>query len=297
MMHKVIIIGGGPIGLFLATQLEKNKVDYLLLEASDYLGGQITELYPKKEIVDIDAYDSIISSDYIKTLTDNISLENVRLNEMVMNVKEEKDGVTLKTKNGNEYKAEKIVVAIGLGFPKPRPLGVPNEEKYSNILYSLKDFTFLTNKKVAIFGGGDSALDWAKEISRISKDVSLIHRRDEFRGDADTIKGISHLKLYLSYVPLNLIEKDNKCLGVTIKKVTSDETIDLHVDYILVNFGNIPTIVDLGLPKEGFGFKVNENYQISDRVYVIGDVAIYENKKKRIQQGNNEALHVLKNLL
>ena len=170
------------------------------------------------------------------------------------------EGETLSvTTSDGIIKAKNLLLATGLGFYKPRTMGLPNEEKYSNILYTLKDFNFLKGKKVVIFGGGDSALDWAKEISQISSFVSLVHRRTEFRGNPDTIKG-RPVTLYLPYIPHALIESNEKLVGITIEEVNDHHLINLEADYVLVNYGAVPSPSLLGLkPGPTFGALVNEH--------------------------------------
>lgn len=287
MKSKVIIIGGGPIGLYLAAHLN----DYLLLEASDKLGGQLINLYPEKDIIDIDGIECIKAKDYVKYLVDKIDLNKVKLNEKVIDIK----GHKVITSKG-EYEGDYIVIATGLGFSSPRPLGIENENKCSNILYKLNDFLFMKDKRVAIFGGGDSALDWAKQLSKISDHVSLIHRRTEFRGNHETIKDCKNLKLYLPFVPYSLIEENGKCIKITIKKVSETENtfVDLYVDYVLVNYGQIAEQSVFPFEKDGNFLKVNDNHQINDYVFAIGDASSYENKKRRIAPGVKEANTILK---
>src|SRR5574344_821954 len=283
-----IIVGGGPIGLYAAVQCETKKLSFRLLEASESLGGQTLNLYPEKEIVDIPGIPSIISKNYITSLVQQIDPVNVSLNTTVTAFRHEKEGIIIQTNRG-EMKVRNLILATGLGFYKPRPLGLPNEEKYSNILFALKDFSFLKDKKVAIFGGGDSALDWAKEISKISSHVSLVHRRTEFRGNPDTIKGCP-VTLYLPYIPHALIEKDGKCIGVTIENVNDHQLVSLETDYILVNYGSVPSPSLLGLkPGPTFGALVNEHSEAEPHVYAIGDCCSYEGKIKRIAHGNEDA--------
>ena len=216
---KVAIIGAGPIGLYFAGLCEQHNIDYVIFEADSFIGGQLTHLYPEKIIYNIPGFESVKSADYIALLASNVDSSKIRLGTKINSLDE------LKT----SY--DEIIIATGIGEYRPRKLGLENEEKY-NVLYSLKDYDFLKNKKVIIFGGGDSALDWAKQLSDIS-DVTLVHRRDEFRGNVETIKDCN-IKIYLSYVPESLTE--NK---IKIKSVKSDHDIELDYDYILVNFGQV----------------------------------------------------------
>lgn len=292
-MLDVIIVGGGPIGLYAAAQLQKKGLKFNLLEASSCLGGQTIELYPEKEIVDIPGIASIKSKDFISKLSGQIKKENIFLETMVSSYFRIDDFLRVSTNHGF-FDAKNIFICTGLGFYKPRTMGLENEEKHSNILYSLKNFDFLANKKVVIFGGGDSALDWAKEISKISPFVSLVHRRTEFRGNPETIKG-RPVKLFLPFIPHSLIVKENKCTGVTIEGVDNNELITLPADYILVSYGSVPSPSLFGL-KNGpsFGAYVDERREAEPHVFAIGDCSSYEGKIKRIAHGMDDANRAIK---
>lgn len=295
--HKFIIVGAGPIGLFLASELEKAHQDYLLLEASDHIGGQLINLYPEKEIVDIPGIECIKAKDYIKLLTEQVNLKNISFMEEVTEVIDE-DDVIIKTKT-NEYKCEKAFLTIGLGFSKYRPMGIEKEDDCKNIIYSIKEYDYLNDKRVAILGGGDSALDWAKTLSKYSDDIYLIHRRNEFRGNEDTIKDSHNLHVLKPYVPHSLIVDKDKAKVLTIKLVseTEEKYVDIPVDYIFVNYGNIPSTNKFPFEYEGNFIKVNESYKASKNVYVLGDACSYENKKRRIAPGNNEVKEILKDII
>ena len=277
----VLIIGAGPAGLYFANLCEKGGIDYILLDASDTVGGQITHLYPEKEIIDIPGIKSIVSKDYVQMLLNGINKQNLLLNTKVEKIENN-------TVFAGDFiaKSKYIVLAIGLGFSSPRPLGLEHEDECSNILYHLKKFDFLKNKKVAIFGGGDSALDWSREISKISDNVHLIHRRTEFRGNAETIKNCFNLSVHRPYIPYSIEYDNHLAKSVTIKEVRSDgepehfETIP--VDYILVNYGNVASNCDFGFERQGLFVKVDHNNRVNNNVFAVGDICEYENKKRRI---------------
>lgn len=233
---KIAIVGAGPIGLYFAGLCEQFSIDYTIFEADSFIGGQLTHLYPKKIIYNIPNIKEIKSADYIAFLASKVNQSKIILETKINSVEE--------LKTSYNY----IIIATGIGDYQPRKLGFKNEEKY-NVLYSLKDYDFLKNKKVIIFGGGDSALDWANQLSKISE-VTLVHRRDEFRGNVNTIKDCK-LKIYLSYIPESLTE--NK---IKIKSVKSESSIELDYDYILVNFGQVITKIQFE--------KLNNIYYIGD---------------------------------
>jgi len=291
-VHKVIIVGAGPIGLYFASKCEEFDINYLVLEGSDSIGGQLTRLYPEKEIVDIPGINSIKSREYIDLLKAKIDLSKVLLNQKVIDIKND-NNISVFTENSS-YFCEKLIIATGLGASLPRPLGVDKETECSNIIYSIKSFDHLKNKKVAIFGGGDSALDWAKTISAISDNVHLIHRRLEFRGNPETIKDCKNLHIHLPYIPQSITFKDGKATSVTIKKVDDDSTQTIEVDYIFVNYGNVASLTSFPFKMEGSFLLVNENNEVVHNVFAIGDVCQYENKTRRIAPGLSEANKVFK---
>ena len=295
--HHIIIIGAGPAGLYFASKCKKDKKDFLILEATNSVGGQLTRLYPVKDIVDINGIECVKANEYISLLSNQIGNENIALNEKVQIIKEGAK-ITLATSN-NEYTCDYLIIATGLGSSTPRPLGIENESKAKNIIYNLESTKGLENKRIAIFGGGDSALDWAKELSKISDHVSLIHRRLEFRGNPETIKDCHNLKTYLPFVPSHIVLNGNKAESIFIKEVVDDEKtqqiLNIPVDIIFVNYGNIAEQLDFKFEKDGSFLKVdNKRFSISKNIFAIGDIASYENKKRRIQPGINEAECVYK---
>ena len=284
---NIIIIGAGPIGLYFASKCEEKHLDYLILEGSDSIGGQLTRLYPEKQIVDIPGIESIKSADYIEFLKTKIDLNKVLVNTRVSEIKTNNQ-IEIST-GKTAYFCKKLIIATGLGASVPRPLGVEHENECDNIIYSVKSFDYLKNKKVAIFGGGDSALDWAKEISAISDNVHLIHRRLEFRGNPDTIKNCKNLNVHLPYVPVSIDYKDGKATSVMIKKVDTEDLLKIDVDYIFVNFGNIASLTSFPFKMENAFLVVDEDNKVEQNVFAIGDVCQYQNKTRRIAPGLREA--------
>ena len=286
-LHKVIIIGAGPIGLFFASKCEEAGIDYLVLEGSDSIGGQLTRLYPEKEIVDIPGIESIKSANYIELLKSKVNLNKVVLDSRVSSIK---NGEKIEISTGKTiYFAENLIIATGLGASIPRPLGVEHENECDNIIYAIKTFDHLKDKKVAIFGGGDSALDWAKAISAISDNVHLIHRRLEFRGNPETIKDCHNLNVHLPYVPSSIEVENGKATSITIKKVDTEELVKIPVDYIFVNYGNVASLSSFPFKMENAFLCVDKDNRVEGNVFAIGDVCQYENKTRRIAPGLNEA--------
>lgn len=282
------IVGGGPSGLYCASRLEALKIPYLLFESGEELGGQATSLYPEKEVEDVPLFKPMKAKEIIKIFADSLEEEHLMLGSRVTAIKEDEDGVVV-TSEKKTVKAKYVFIATGLGFHKPRTMGLENEEKCSNILYSLLDPETLRGQKVVIFGGGDSALDWAKGLSSIASKVSLVHRRDEFRGNADTIKNCK-IDVYLSFIPAKITYSDGLCKDITIKSVKDESLVTLPSDTVLVNFGQIPSPSTFGyqLSPKGFGILAESHYKISPHVFAFGDCVYDENKKKRIAPAMEE---------
>ena len=239
--------------------------------------------------------DVIKAKDYIELLLNKVNHERILTSTKAIDIVPG-EPVIVKTNRG-EFKADKLIVATGLGSSTPRPLGVNNENDVTNIVYKLDDFSALKDKRVAVFGGGDSALDWAKHLSQLSDHISLIHRRTEFRGNADTIKDCKNLMVYLPYVPDHIDIENNKAISITIREVVEEgktpKFTAIPVDMILVNYGNIAEQTTFPFEKDGAFIKVNsKDYSITKNIFAIGDVASYENKKRRIQPLIEEAEHV-----
>lgn len=288
-MEEIIVIGGGPVGLNAAIAFSENfKV--LLIEAENFLGGQITKLYPQKEIVDLKGIDSIIAKDYITQLVEKCkNNENITIHlEEKVEAIEVKDNITVITSK-SEYIAKYLIISVGLGTSSPRLMGLEEEKACQNILYSLKDLAILKDKDVLVLGGGDSALDWTKEISRISEFVTIIHRRKEFRGDFNTIKDIKNVIVKTPFIPIKINRENNKLKSLTIKNVETGQEETLNADYVFVNYGNIPLVNTFGTETINNGIVVDDHNQTNIKnVFAVGDIARYENKKFRIQPGLNE---------
>lgn len=293
---RIIVIGAGPVGLYAASELEKRGEDYLLIESEDYLGGQISKFYPQKLVVDVPLFGECKAIDIVNKLSESIDKTRVRLREEVLSITCENQNIIIKTAS-DSYLTKNVIVATGLGRSLPRPLGVEKEKECSNILYDLQDPKVMEGKEVAIFGGGDSALDWARDLSRVAKRVSLIHRRTEFRGDASTIAGCD-VSLYLPYIPKSVLVKNNKATSVTIENVADHSLLSLNVDYIFVNFGQVPTPSTFGFPlsTNGFGLIHKEHYEIAPHIYAAGDVCYDESKRKRMLPGFEEINEILRKI-
>jgi Thioredoxin reductase len=193
----VIIIGAGPVGLFAVHQLGIKGLSAVVIDNLDKAGGQCIELYPDKPIYDIPGVPECTGQELTNKLLDQIKPFKTEFffNERVDEVSQDKDSWLVKTNNNNKFFAPNIIIAGGVGSFEPRKLSLKNTENYEGkcIFYSVKNKNQFKNKNISIFGGGDSALDWALELSKFSK-INLIHRRNEFRGAPHTLSEIKKLE-------------------------------------------------------------------------------------------------------
>ncbi|MDC0513723.1 NAD(P)/FAD-dependent oxidoreductase [Pelagibacteraceae bacterium] len=296
-----IIIGAGPTGLFAVHQLGIIGLKCEIIDNLDRAGGQCIELYPDKPIYDIPAIPECTGEELTNGLLKQIEpfKANFHLGQRVEEIKKENNLWTLKTNKGNIFSAPNIVIAGGVGSFEPRKLTVKEAEKFEGkqIFYSVTNKKIFQNKKISIFGGGDSALDWALELSKTNQ-VTLIHRRSEFRGATHTLNEIKQKEKegkILIKTPYNLkfIEGDKIMSGIEIEH--EDGKIEkVKTDYILSFFGlvmKLGPIADWGLNINKKTIPVNtETFETNKGgVFAIGDICTYPGKLKLILSGFHEA--------
>ena len=299
----ILIIGAGPTGLFTVFEAGLLKMKCHILDSLTQPGGQCIELYPKKPIYDIPAYPEIIAGDLIENLLEQIKpfKPSYTLGETAMTLDKLDDGsFKVTTDKGTEIFAKIIAIAGGLGTFTPRKPNISNITDYEDngILYMIKDPSEFKDKTVVIAGGGDSALDWSIHLSKISKKVILIHRRNEFRGANDSVASVQKLK-DLGKIDVITPAQVSRLRGKTklesiIVNIDGNEN-EIKTDYFIPLFGLVPKlgpIKDWGLNIENNAIKVNNSldYQTNiDGIYAIGDVNTYPGKLKLILSGFHEA--------
>ena len=296
----VVIIGAGPTGLFCAHQLGIIGLKCEIIDNLDKIGGQCIELYPDKPIYDIPAISECTGEELTNNLIEQIKPFdfNFYLDERVEEIKNENQKWIIKTSKGTKFNSPNIVIAGGVGSFEPRKFSVKECEKFEgkSVYYSVKDKTIFQDKTVTIFGGGDSALDWAIELSATSK-VQLIHRRDEFRGvqaSVDKVKELSKegkIELLTKY-QLSSIKGNKKIESIGIKH--DDGGIkNIETDYLLGFFGlimQLGPIINWGLNLDKKHIPVNiENFETNQKgIFAIGDICTYPGKLKLILSGFHE---------
>jgi thioredoxin reductase (NADPH) len=299
----LLIIGAGPTGLFAVFEAGLLKMKCHLIDALPQPGGQLTELYPKKPIFDIPGFPSINAGELVDNLMEQIKQfqPEFTLGETAQILTKLEDGTfEVITDKGTVHRAKAVVIAGGLGTFEPRKPVIENLPDYEEkgVEYFIKDPEHFRGKKVVIAGGGDSALDWSIFLADIADKVTLIHRRNEFRGALDSVEKVQELKnqgkiTLITPAEVTGLKGKGKLSAIIIEK--ENETFNLETDYFIPLFGLVPklgNIANWGLEIEKNAIVVNNalDYQTNiPGVYAIGDINTYPGKLKLILCGFHEA--------
>ena len=296
----VLIIGAGPTGLFCAHQLGIIGLKCEIVDNLDKIGGQCIELYPDKPIYDIPAIPECTGEELTNNLIDQIKPFNINfhLSDRVQEIKNENEKWFVKTLKGKEFLTPNIVIAGGVGSFEPRKFPTKNCEKFEgkSVLYSIKNKSIFKDKSVVIFGGGDSALDWAIELSKTSK-VTLVHRRDEFRGAQSSVEKLKELQkdkkidVFTKY-SIKDVKGNENIESVEIKN-EDGESKTINTNYVLGFFGlimQLGPILEWDLNVDKKTIPVNtENFETNKKgIFAIGDICSYPGKLKLILSGFHE---------
>ncbi len=300
----LLIIGAGPTGLFAVFEAGLLKIKCHIIDALPQPGGQLAELYPKKPIFDIPGYPSVGAGELIDNLMEQIKQfePGFTLSETAVSLKKiDNEWFEVVTNKGTIHRAKAVAIAGGLGTFEPRKPEIENVADYEEkgVEYFVKDPELFRDKRVVIAGGGDSALDWSIFLSNVAKEVTLIHRRNEFRGALDSVEKVQELK---NQGKINLITpaevvtlKGNGHIEAISVKKEGEEAFDLQTDYFIPLFGLTPKLGPLtewGLEIEKNAIKVDNSYDYQtniEGVYAIGDINTYPGKLKLILCGFHEA--------
>jgi thioredoxin reductase (NADPH) len=299
----ILIIGAGPTGLFAVFEAGLLKLKCHLIDSLPMPGGQCAEIYPKKPIYDIPSHPEIMAGDLIKNLEDQIApfQPGYTLGESAVTIeKTDDEQFIVTTDQGKKHQAPVVAIAGGLGNFEPRKPPLENLESYENkgVNYIIKDPEYYRNKKVVIAGGGDSALDWTIFLENVASSVTLVHRRNEFRGALDSVDKVQGLKNegrinLITPAEVTAVEGRDKLEALRVNQ--EGISTKLECDYFIPLFGLTPKlgpIANWGLEIEKNAIKVDNSldYQTNiPGIYAIGDVNTYPGKLKLILCGFHEA--------
>jgi len=298
-----VIVGAGPVGLFQVFELGLLGISVHLVDSLRQVGGQCSELYPDKPIYDIPAIPVCGAQELIDRLLEQIKPFNAEthLGQEVNELRREGGGFHLGTSKGTLFHTRTVVIAGGLGSFQPRRLrkGGVDRHEGKTVHYKVQDPGLFQGKRIAILGGGDSALDWTLELGKTAAHVTLVHRREEFRAAPASVAQMKALAdagkmdLVTGLVKEILTDNGGGLSGLRVKNF-SDQMVDINAEHLLVFYGLAPKlgpIADWGLGLDKNQIEVNtETFQTgTPGIFAVGDINTYPGKKKLILSGFHEA--------
>lgn len=306
-IYDITIIGAGPTGLFTAFYGGMRSASVKLIESLPHTGGQLTALYPEKYIYDVAGFPKIRAQKLVDNLEEQLKIfdPTIVLGQSIEKVERLDDGNFKLTANNNEVHYSKtIIITAGNGAFQPRRLNLDNSEDYEgiNLHYYVKDMNVYKNQHVLLLGGGDSAVDWALMLEPIAKQVTLVHRRNDFRAHEHSIQKMesSSINILTPYVPSD-IRGNGKIEKVFLKETRGEEEIEIDVDAVICNYGFISKlgpIKDWGLEIERNSIVVNSKMETNiPGIYAAGDVNTYDGKVKLIATGFGDAPTAVNNAM
>ena len=296
-MYDVIIIGTGPVGLFSAYYCGFHKLKTIALEHLPFSGGQLSNLYAEKLIYDIPGFSSITAGDFVAELEKQYAPFATDIpilyNQGVKNIEQVGDHFRVVTAT-DTFDTKTVLIATGEGEFTPRPLGVADSDQYTNVHYTLQLEQY-RDKRVVVFGGGDSAVDFASMIDQVASETILVHRRHEFRAHAHSmnlLRSNTNVQITTPYQALSLTGTGNQVQLVTLEHTETGEQLELSADYFFVNFGFLPSRMDYnswGIDASKQGIAVDYvGATNTPGIYAVGNCSVYPGKIKTIAVGLGE---------
>jgi len=297
-VFDITIIGGGPVGLFTAFYAGMRQLSVKIIESLPQLGGQLSALYPEKYIYDIPGFPKIRAQELVDNLKKQMNqfTSSICLEQSVEYVEKQTDGIFKLMTNSEIHYSKTIIITAGNGAFQSKKLTLAAAEKYenSNIHYFINDVNKFAGKRVIIFGGGDSAVDWALMLESIAKQVTLVHRREVFRAHEKSVEYLqnSTVQIITPFVPAELIGEE-RIDKVVLEEVRGTRKKTIDVDDVIVNYGFVSS---LG-PIKNWGLEIKDNSIVVNSrmetniagIYAVGDICTHEGKLKLIATGFGEA--------
>lgn len=298
-VYDITIIGGGPVGLFTAFYGGMRQASVKIIESLPQLGGQLSALYPEKYIYDVAGFPKVRAQELVNNLKEQMAKFNpvVALEQSVEKLEKQEDGSFKLTTDKEIHYSKTVIITAGNGAFQPRRLELDSAVQYehTNLHYFIDDLNYFAGKKVVVFGGGDSAVDWALMLEPIAEKVTIVHRRDKFRAHEHSVENLFNSKAEVKtpFVPAELIGDASGVKQVVLKEASGDKKEALDVDAVIVNYGFVSSlgpIKEWGLEIEKNSIVVNSKMETNvPGIYAAGDVCTYDGKVKLIASGFGEA--------
>lgn len=292
----VAIIGGGPVGIFSIFACGLNGLSCAIIDANSELGGQCKNIYPEKSIYDVPGFSKIKGLDLVDQLVNQANIFNpyIMLNEFVLSIeKNDKNIFEIKTKTNKIIRAKSVIIALGVGafFSIKLSIPYPKELEGIKIFYDFTNIENYKDKVIGILGGGDTALDYALEFSKVAKKVVVIHRREVFKGHISSynnVKAISNIELRTNAILRSISESSSNLV------LYFDNNTSMKCDYLFPCYGissNISFIEKWDLNLKENKIEVNENMQTSkEGVFAVGDCVYVKDRSNLLITGFAEAV-------
>ncbi|EFI83896.1 Ferredoxin--NADP reductase 2 [Listeria grayi] len=306
-IYDITIIGGGPVGLFAAFYAGMRKASVKIIESLPQLGGQLSTLYPEKYIYDIPGFPAVRAQELVNNLTEQMQPfdPTVCLGEAVQAVEKQADGTFEITTETDIHYSKSIIITAGNGAFQPRRLELEEAKQYEgkNLHYFINDLSRFSGRRVAVCGGGDSAVDWALMLEPIAAEVSIIHRRNAFRAHEHSVSNLekSNVKIMTPFIPTSIVGDESGLSAIALDEVKGDKKELLEVDDFIINYGFVSSlgpIKDFGLDLERNSIVVNSKMETNiPGIYSAGDICTYDGKVKLIATGFGEAPTAVNNAM
>ncbi|WP_220741192.1 NAD(P)/FAD-dependent oxidoreductase [Leuconostoc miyukkimchii] len=301
-IYDIAVIGGGPVGMFTAFYASLRDTKIVLIESLATLGGQVTALYPEKNILDVAGFYGIKGSAFITELNKQLHVfpVEIKTETTVTNIAKSDGLFTITTHSGETLQAKTVIITTGKGAFEPRKIQIEGVDKLvgQGVHYFVNDVHDFENRHIAIAGGGDSAVDMATMLNSVAASTTIIHRRDTFRAMEQSVNQLM-MSTVVRETPKKIVsvtKQTNGQLEITLAEVKNDDiTNRIIVDDLIVNYGFISenkTIEgwDIQPKVAGLAFDVNQEMQTSiPGIYAVGDASHYVGKSDLIAIGFGEA--------
>ncbi|MGA9226474.1 MAG: NAD(P)/FAD-dependent oxidoreductase [Mesobacillus sp.] len=298
-VYDITIIGGGPAGLFTAFYGGMRQASVKIIESLPQLGGQLSALYPEKYIYDVAGFPKVRAQELINNLKEQMAKfePTTALEQSVEKLEKLEDGTFKLTTDKEMHYTKTVIITAGNGAFQPRRLELESAAQYEgkNLHYFIDDLNQFAGQKVAVLGGGDSAVDWALMLEPIAEQVTIVHRRDKFRAHEHSVENLQNSKVDIKtpYIPTELIGDGNKISQIVLQDANGEDTVNVDVDAVICNFGFVSSlgpIKEWGLEIEKNSILVNSKMETNiPGIYAAGDICTYEGKVKLIATGFGEA--------
>jgi thioredoxin reductase (NADPH) len=303
-LTDIVIVGGGPVGMFAAFYGGMRQATVKIIESMPQLGGQLSALYPEKEIFDVAGFPRVKAQELVDRLREQLDLfkPEICLEEKVLNVRKIEERLFEVTTDRTVHHARAVIITAGVGAFEPRKLELPGAEAYEgvNLHYFVNDMEKFRDKRVLISGGGDSAVDWALMLEPIASSVTLVHRRDKFRAHQHSVEKLKASSVnIITPAEIEALSGSGRIERVTLKHGRSGETTEHEVDAVIVSFGFVSSlgpIEEWGLQIESGSIVVDSRMETSiPGIFAAGDIVTYPGKLKLIAVGFGEAPTAINN--